>query len=234
MSEQITSDFEVDEINYDSFVNLEQKGQEETGYAILKDVSIKTLNQVPTKTRNHIYRNTKETDEVFVFEGSMTGRDEEIYIYLQAEDMTSRVWDVVEEWTGSRNISDLAGSILPVKHLKSNHYVVESFHRFGINIPVSQVRELCKSNIIEYKNGSWNYENYVSEYHSTLSDIAFYEIAALLLTANFTMLFDLPQMLAYGGIIFLVISLLLTVYLYLSKRINTKVGYIITGRKEKE
>lgn len=232
MTKQITSDFEADQINYDSFLNLEQKGKKETGYAILKDVSIKTLDEAPSKTRNYIRGKTKKTDEVFVFEGSMTGIDDDIYIYLQAEDMTSRVWDIVEEWTGSRDVSNLAGSVLPVKHLKSNHYIVESFNRAGINISASQVRELCESNIIEYENGSWNYNSYVHDYYDMLGNLIFYEMASLLLTSNLALLFSLPQMISYGIFILIVLSLIVTVYLYLSKGVNTKIGYIITGRKK--
>lgn len=232
MSEQITYDFEADQINYESFLNLEQKGQKETGYAILKDVSIKTLSDAPTKTRNYIKGSTKKTDEVFVFKGSMKGVEKDIYIYLQANDMTSRVWDVVEEWSGSRNVSDLAGSTLPVKHLESNHYIVESFDIIGKNITVSQVKELCKSNIIEYENGSWNYNSYVYDYYDMLGNIIFYEMGALLLTANFTLLFNIPRVLSYGMILLLMTSFILTVYLYLSNRVNIKVNYILTGRKQ--
>lgn len=235
MEHQSLETIDTDDINYDSFVKVNQKGVQKTGEAVLKEVKVINSDELPDEVLSDVKYskssystdNSSGSDEFFVFTGSMEGIEEDIKIYLRRGDMDSRKWDVIDIWTGTRNVSNLAGCTVPVNHSGSNFYTIENFRSHNPNSNLEDVYELYQNGILEYKEGKWKFWKFADNYFNSLENIGFCLFFVFLASIFIGTLAPLLGIVLTAITAFL-ISLLS--YWHMNGRLNKTLAVILTDR----
>lgn len=190
-----TIDTVESDIDYESFVEMSDKGKPKTGLAILKNVECVKGSNLPDAYKESRRYRVEKDEEYYLFTGESQGIENDIQICVRS-DMSLRVWDVIECWTESRDVSSLAGSRVPINRINNEYYIVEEFEDYYNNLEPSDAKYCFDIGAIEYDDGSWN-QNKVSrkydEFTSSISTISSVSVGLL----YFISMFVFPNMFLY-------------------------------------
>lgn len=146
----------TDEVDYDSFLRQEENQQSfQEGTAQL----IRHVKSDEAKILGY-----SDDSEVFEVEKAVT--DEKGYLVVEDSD-----WDIIEAWTGSSDLQDLAGSFVPVYKKSKELYQVHQFEdiRSALDLSYSDLKYLYDNNCIEYEDGQWVMTDVWEEHNTFLS-----------------------------------------------------------------
>lgn len=144
MRDTVTLDRELnDEIDYESFINAEQKEDQITG--LVKLLSIEET----FETQDH-----KSGDDI-VFKCKMLREEQELRIVADEDDM-----EFIHRWTGTSNdnreVTELAGENIPITIDKDGQHSLCKFPELrNKGLTVEDIRDLESKRAIEFSNGSW-------------------------------------------------------------------------------
>lgn len=174
MEKTIERDY-VEDIDYDSFIEESRSQRTPTGESRLKSVELVEDPPVDVKIRYKKF-------DVYKFE-TLDGKN--VYI---SQDKSIREWDVIKEWTGVRDISELAGKKIPIQEISDGVYTVADFrlnnkdldtafkelpidYDTQTGLSVSDAKYLYDNNYIEYHNGKWTVSESLVETYQHRSKI---------------------------------------------------------------
>lgn len=170
-SSENTELYEDNSIDYRSFIDIHEENIEDDGLVTLKN--IEKVNEYPSVLSEYI-----QTDKAYKIES------DEANIYLST-DKTTREWDIIEAFTGNRNVRYLGGSEIPItevytienaknvayidvdldtKHIHNGEYFdTNSDNQKSKNnnenkiIDPELIREYIYKGYITYNNKEWRY-----------------------------------------------------------------------------
>lgn len=141
------------EIDYDSFLQQEESDQ--------------SFQEGTAQLVRHIKSDEAETlgfaedSEIFEVEKSLS--DEKGYLIVEDSD-----WAIINSWTGTSDIHELAGSFVPVRKESEELYQVHEFEniRSELDLGYDELNYLYENNCIEYENGDWVVTSVWEEHNS--------------------------------------------------------------------
>lgn len=197
MEKTIEKDY-TEKVDYDSFLEAGDTQEDEmTGEVILKRVE--SAEDPPTMVKANL-----KSDDLYRIE---TFKDKDLYI---TKDTSTEQWDVIEEWTGEREISEISGKRVPVELIDDEYYKVADFRismesksvrrifeTIYINYDVAdglsptKAKELYDNGYIKYRQGDWvidnslirlyNMRENVNQDRQTIDDYVWYAVIGSIL-----------------------------------------------------
>ena len=166
MQESQTVNAEQDErVDVESFVEVGQNLNisDSSGFARLKscDAVENPPSGLPEDYKDEFSSFTYDKYLVFDAEIVSTG-NRDIKVVLPARKGHSEL-AVAYEWSDSRGISDLAGSVIPVRHKAGDSYRVEDFDGLLSGMfSVSTLSSLVDRGVFEHSSGNWGLSGSIS------------------------------------------------------------------------
>lgn len=104
-------------------------------------------------------------DEYFVFDAkTVEDCSKDIRVVLPAEEGHEEI-EIAYGWTDADSISDLAGSVIPIRHISGDDYRVEKFDGLLSGfLSAEKTRELADDGIFEYQHGYWHIDSQILSY----------------------------------------------------------------------
>lgn len=187
-----TVEKQSDEIDVDSFVDTEERVDlnSSSGFARLKSCSV--VDDIPSGLPSGYADEFSSFthDRYFVFEGERVSEGSgEVHVVLPAEADHKEI-EVAYEWTGSKSISDLAGCVVPLRHVNGNSYRVAKFDgTVSGMLSIDTASSLVDRGIFEYSDGDWEFSRSVVQSSSiiTFLSLAFVCLYAMSVSSSLFM-----------------------------------------------
>jgi len=184
-SKTVSSDEQ--EVDVESFIETENSVNlgESNGTARLKscDVSNNPPEGLPQDYKDEY--TSFSYDEYFVFDAkTVEDCSKDIQVVLPAEEGHEEI-DIAYGWTDASSVSDLAGSVVPIRHISGDTYRVEDFDGLLSGfLSAEKTEELADRGIFEYRRGNWHIDSQILAYSRIVSSVLLTAIFAYAMLQN--------------------------------------------------
>lgn len=190
------------DIDYESFIQT--KNETESGMATLKKAKRQDGQDIDGFARRFLKSKLDGDARLFssdflVFESEMGGEDIEVILVEDSD----KQWETIEKWTGTKDLTFLAGKEVPIRRIKGNIYTIEPFENGSMKHTNAQ-KLMYESGLIEFDGTKWRTSDKYDDYKKSLRRLQILLNMSGVMAATVAMFFALAGMFVVWGFLMFV------------------------------